>query len=355
MKTKFLSMIALCVAAFSFVSCSEEEPGGSEGGNGDNTNPTGTVKMTLEGKVDDGTKEGVYANIVYVNLEAQAQQQVARKSWHLAFYCGKDNRVVLNQALSRAVSSNMTDFAAVTVKEAEAAPNLAGGMTDFPKDKLVYDDCSGDLNKTAFGEIAADPAKSEVFFLASGDMKDRATWFKVKVTAEGNGYKIEYGNVNDKTAKTAKISKASDNLFIGFSLETGKVVNLPAKWDLSWSYAMATTTMPNGKVFPGQAQDVITVNNHLNVETAVVKINEVCSYADFKKADLAKVKFQKEANVIGSDWRTPPMPNATAGPKDDRFYVFKSGNNFYKLHFLHFCEADGGERGRTELEYEILK
>ena len=358
MKCKYFLATALCLAAFGFTSCSDDDDN-----NGGQENPEVTPqpqgdaqKMILKGKVADGTPEGVYANMVYVDFSENAQTTIGRKSWHLGFYCGDDFRVTLNQSLSRAASTGKTDFAAVNISDAEAAPELSAGMMTFPSDVAIVDNASRDLDKTIFGDIASDEAKSEVFLVATADLTERASWYKVKVTREQDGYKVEYGIVGDPAPKIAVIKKDASKTFVGFSLESGAAVELPQKWDLMWSNAIALNLMPNGREILGPASDVIATNSYNNVETALVNVEEVGKYADFTKADIDKVEFHKEANVIGTGWRTAPMPNATPGPRADRFYVIKDvEGNYYKLRFLHFCEEDGGERGCPELDYELLK
>ena len=80
-------------------------------------------------------------------------------------------------------------------------------------------------------------------------------------------------------------------------------------------------------------------------------------HADFKRADVASAEFQTEANTIGTNWRTPAMPGVeNPGVKADRFFVIKDcAENYYKLRFLKFGSGDDGERGRPQLEYELLK
>ena len=361
MNFKLFFACALSVVALGFTSCSDdddEKPGTEVPETPDvpEAQPDGPQKMILQGKVADGTPEGVYANMVYVDFSKNVQTGVARKSWYLGFYCGEDFHVTLNQSLARAASTGKTDFAAVSLKDAEAAPELSAGMMDFPSDVTISDNATRDLDKTIFGEIASDEAQSNVFLVATTDLKDRNSWFKVKVSRQENGYKVAYGRVNDTTPTVIVVKKESEKTFVGFSLETGAVVELPQQWDLMWSNAIALNKMPNGREILGPASDVIATNSYNNVETAVVMVEEVGKYADFTKEGLSKVKFQKEANVIGTAWRTAPMPNATPGPKADRFYVIKdTEGNYYKLRFLHFCEEDGGERGCPELEFELLK
>ena len=104
-------------------------------------------------------------------------------------------------------------------------------ITDAADQAEWIDDVTGDLSKTAFGEISATDANNKVFFVASADNKtntdgteNRSLWYKVKVTRSGNGYKVEYGKVEDTTPKTVEITKDPIYSFIGLSLETGEQV-----------------------------------------------------------------------------------------------------------------------------------
>mgnify|MGYP000446893094 CR=1 FL=1 len=139
--------------------------------------------------------------------------------------------------------------------------------------------------------------------------------------------------------------------------KSGEQVLQPAKskWDIMWAYAASSTMMASGPVI-SFTQDVITINNLGGAETAIV-MTDTKSYADFKRADVASAEFQTEANTIGTNWRTPAMPGVeNPGVKADRFFVIKDcAENYYKLRFLKFGSGDDGERGRPQLEYELLK
>ena len=322
-------------------------------------------KLTLEG--NDGAEK--YANMVYVDLSNNSQIQIKRKSWNLGFYCGDEFRVILNSSYATvAVASEKTDFAAVTLEDAQKAPNIAAGAMseDFSADWV--DDVEGDLTKTAFGMIAENAAENKVFFVASADNKtntdgteNRSLWYKVKVTRNGEGYRVEYGKVGDTTPKTVEIAKNPIYNFVGLSLESGEKVDAQAegkKWDIMWAYAAAVSQMASGPV-TSFSQDVVTSNSVGGVETAVVMVDEQTTYDNFKVTDItSKADFEKKANVIGTTWRTPAMPGVTnAGVKTDRFYVLKdSYGNYYKLRFTKFgTGTDGTERGRPEIEYALLK
>ena len=360
MNRKFILASALCMAALSFSACSEDEsdilPGPPDYELQEK--PTeGAYILTLQGKVDDGTKDGEYANMVYVDLSAELQEPVSRTSWHLGFYCGEVSRVTLNQSMSRVYSTHKTDFAAVSVADAETEgfPDLAGGMMTFDNEHVITDATDGDLEKTAFGDLSTDAAQSEVFLLGAEGL-DKADWYKVKVTAKGNDYWVEYGNINDNRAKQAIITKDPELSIIAFSLESGKVVTLPKQWDLMWSKSIALTTMPNGKRILGPSSDVVTSNRLGGVEVAEVHVENPQqireTFEAFTKDGIEGLEFKNNADALGTDWRLTPMPNAIApGPKADRFYVFKdTEGQYFKVRFLHFCEEDGGERGKPQLE-----
>ena len=358
MKTKFIFASALTLASLSFTACSEDEsdillePPVYE-----DEVTEGAFGMKLQGIIADGPSKGdMY--MVYVDLSKQEQVQVDPNSWHVGFSSGETPRVVLNQSLTRAYTTGKTKFADVTVEDAQAEgfPNLAGGMMDFPKDKMITDDTDRDLEKTVFGTISTDASTSEVFLVATAKLTDKSSWYKLKVTAAANGYMIEYGNINDAEPKTAIINKNTEKPIVAFSFETRKTVDIPSKWDIMWSSAMATTTMPNGKKILGPANDVVTSNRYDHVETAEVMIADVCTFEDFTSEHVSKLNFVKDADLMGTDWRVGGGPGSSPGPKSDRFYVIKdSQDNYFKLRFIHYHEADGGVRGMPEFEAAYLK
>ncbi|KAA6307716.1 hypothetical protein EZS27_040612, partial [termite gut metagenome] len=157
----------------------------------------GQLGFRLEGKSE--TED--YANSVYVDLSNDKQYPVDRKSWNLGFYCGDDFKVVLNGAYETvATASNKTDITAVTLADANDALDLAASTQsqtgNLPVE--VVDAFDGSLGGTVFGEISADDAKSNVFFVVSANTEhivygrpglvrspDRTQWYQVKVTRNG--------------------------------------------------------------------------------------------------------------------------------------------------------------------------
>jgi hypothetical protein len=312
--------------------------------------------QTLEGKSGDVA----YANSVYVDFSSNTQVAINRKNWDLGFYCGDDFRVVLNPAFATtATASTKTDITAVTIEDANAAIDIAATpMSDDGLSINVIDSFDGALTGTVFAAVSATESENKVYFVASEDNKtSRGQWYKVKVTRNGTGYKVQYAKVSETTIKTVEVSKNADNNFTFLSLTTGTVVSVePAakKWDIMWSYYVGSTM---GK--PYFMQDMVITNNVGGAE-AVEVLTSTVTYDNFKAANLTGLEFSKARNVIANNWRvTANMGGATGaiGIKADRFYVVKDPNgNYYKLRFLRMgLNNDGGERGRPVVEYELLK
>jgi hypothetical protein len=182
---------------------------------------------------------------------------------------------------------------------------------------------------------------------------DKSQWYKVKVTRNGEGYKVQYAQVSDPKTdiKEVTIPKTPGYNFTFFSLETEKTVSvepLKEKWDIVWGYNIAYTNIMGGR--PYYMQDLILINNIGGVEVAEVKTVDI-SYDSFNTSHLSPIIFLKERDAIADQWRS-----TDTGVYTDRYYVIKDPNdNYYKLRFLHFHAKDGGVRGRPEIAYQLIK
>src|SRR5699024_8999730 len=92
-------------------------------------------------------------NQVYVSLKSERQTVVRRDSWDLGFYSGDQFRVILNGSLKMfAGAIEATDIDAVNEDDFDTLkPKMA--LLSSGSDQFV-DDPSGDINKTAIGEIS---------------------------------------------------------------------------------------------------------------------------------------------------------------------------------------------------------
>ncbi|KAA6432639.1 hypothetical protein FEM33_23230 [Dyadobacter flavalbus] len=306
---------------------------------------------TLNGKVGDVT----YANSVYFDLSGNSQTGVDRKSWNLGFYSGPDFRVILNPACqSTAIATSKTDFSAVTLADS-AGVKLNHDPSDTASVHIV-DDWTGNITKTVIAAVSATDAENKVYLYSYEGNKSADKWFKVKISRNGEGYKVQYARLGSTAIKTLDVAKNADFNFAFASLETDKVVPVEPRtrsWDFSWSYS----TYNSGLNTPYWVQDYVGINHLGGVEAAQVMTATV-SYADFKESSIAATTFLKTGDVIGTKWRATAAPGSTtpAGVKTDRFYVIKdAAGNVYKLRFISYTSTDGGERGKPKLEYELVK
>ncbi len=301
--------------------------------------------------VSGATEESPYTNSVYVDMSGNKMTPVDRKSWNLGFYTGSEFRVVINpgyQATAKAIDK--TDLAAVTLADtADVELTFAIGEGSID----LVDDWTGDLTKTAIAEVSATDANNKVHLVSFEDSKAKDKWFKVRVTRNGSGYKVQYARIGETTIKTLDITKDPEYNFIFASLETDKVVSAePRKgsWDFQWAYS----TYNSGLDTPYWFQDFILINHLAGVEAAEVMISSTVTYANFTKANATALTLSKNRDAIGSKWRSGGGPSSGPAVRTDRFYVVKDPTgNYYKLRFTSLG-ADG-KRGNPEFDYVLLQ
>lgn len=343
---KFNSTIAIAVIALTVTACKKttEEPIIVAPPSDGNT-------LTLSGK----TAESNYANVVFADFSTDKQTAIDRKSWNIGFTSDGKFRVLLNASYqTTATATNKTDITGVTLADPGTAVNLNHDITD-PLTVSLVDYWDGDITKTAFAEVSATDAENKVYLLSFEGSKDKDKWFKIKVTRNGSGYKIQYARLGETAIKTLDISKNADYNLVFVSLENSKTVVVePTKtnWDISWSYS----TYNSGLGSPYWFQDFITINNLGSVSAAKI-LTTTKSYTAFAEADLTGVNFSSARDVIGSSWRTSPgQTGVGGGVKTDTFYIVKDGaGNVYKLKFNSYISGDGGERGKPVIEYKLVK
>ena len=322
-------------------------------------------QMTLEGKAADE----VYANVSYVDFSQNKQTLANRKSWTLGFYCGSEFRVFLNPSIAMAAGATAkSDFASVAVADTAGVPRLVAimmaGQLIAPQN---VDNPEGGLNNTAFAEIAANASDNKVYLVAfEGNSTRPEDYYKVKVTRSGEGYSVQYGKLGGGETKTVTIAKDADYNMVCVSFTDGSIVKPePRKWDIQWAYSTGLT-MAGGSLAAYFMQDYVSSNSLANTQVAEVVIpatednsdKKAAYFNNFDEAKLAALTFSTTRNTIGSNWReTAGMGGNPAGIKFDKFYVVKdSDGNYYKLRFLKMgIGSDGGERGRPQIEYKLVK
>lgn len=296
-------------------------------------------------------------NHVFVDFSNNVQSPVDRKIYDLKFASGNEFRVLLNNVTAwAAVKTNKTDINTV----GEADVNLANMQIGYGFGTLaMIDDVEGDITKNAMGEVSATEAENKVFLISTagvGFTPPAITAIKkIRVTRNGNGYTLQYADINATTFQTLNIEKNSAYNFRFASFANGLVNVEPAKdrWDIvySWGFYKAFDAEKNIWI-PYAYSDLVFSNNLGNVQVAEVMTSSV-SYANFAESNIAAVTFNAKSDAIGSKWRAT---QGTIGVLTDRFYVVKDGaGNVYKLKFVNFHPSDNGKRGYPNIEYKLVK
>src|SRR5690606_31017462 len=198
--------------------------------------PSDGSQMELDGGGGTGAP-----NSVYVDFSTDKQTAVPRVSWSLGFYTGSDYRVILNYASAEAaVALDRTDITQVSLDDTVGI-SLALGQGQGTMD--MVDDVYGDLSKTVIAAVSATDADNRVYLVKpeTASAADPATWYKIRISRNGEGYKLQYALLSATTIQTADISKDADYNFTFYSLESNNVVRVePEKteWDIQWSYGV---------------------------------------------------------------------------------------------------------------------
>lgn len=312
-------------------------------------------------------------NQVYVDLGGKAMYPIPRDSWDLAFYSGEDFRVKINGALYMAAgetSENNID----NIRESDVVSlqdKVKIGTFD-PANVAYIDDPSGDLNKTAIGEVKLNSADNKVYIVNLGSEPGKGDvaagsvditgaprgWMKIRVLRKDNGYVLQYAELNDSTHKEIEISKNAAYNFRFFSFNKNSIVDVePAKnkWDLNFTVFTNVVDQNGDPKGSYGFSDFIAINRYGGVESYKVTIPKEESadyYKKFSLADVKKDKLEKDLTVIGGTWRE--VANSKVLFKNVFYVVKDSKGNFYKMRMLSFMD-ESGRRGYPKFEYSLLR
>jgi hypothetical protein len=306
--------------------------------------PSDGSQLTLNGGGGTGSP-----NTVYVDFSSDSTATRARASWSLGFYGGSSFRIILNSftAMS-AVELAKTDISTVNIDDT-AGISMAIGQGAGTLGMI--DDVFGDLTKTVIDEVSATASSNHVYLVKpeNASAADPATWYKILITRNGDGYTLKYAKLKETTIKTANINKDNNFNFTFFSLDNGTTINVEpkkAEWDIAWSYGAYYT-----QTIPYFFSDLVVINQYAGVTAAKVDSTTV-SYNNFTEANIATQTFVATRDAIGSTWRA----TTGNGIYKNFYYIVKDANsNYYKLKFVSMGLNDGGTRGYPVIEYKLVK
>lgn len=357
------TFLSLTFALLALASCSSDDNNTYE-------------KPASEGAVLQPTVGGPnQPNQVYLDLSSEDETAVNRASWDFGFSSGSDFRVVINGALKMAVKKLETSD--ITLPQTSDS-NVAVGAGTNAASNGYCDNPTGVLSGagagigTAIAEVSATDADNKVYLVNMGFAVSTATpntgsvsidgdsrgWKKVRILRNGNGYKIQYADLDSATFQEKTITKEADFNFTFFSLTSGNTVAVEpkkGKWDLN------LTTFTNYVNFGSEVtygySDFIVSNMKGGTKVYQVLTADGGTYGNFNRANVVEANFAASATdqrIIGSNWRNGGGPSSLPSVKTDRFYVVKDAEgNYYKIRFLAMTN-DQGVRGYPTIEYAIL-
>lgn len=357
MNYKSIKISALAaLLALGFASCKDKDPIIAPG-------PSTGKTIQLQG-IAEGEAGTSALNSVYIDFSTDEVKTVRRDGWDLGFYSGSKNRVIINNTSSAtAVVTDKTNIADVSAADTIGVKTNFSMMDMSPTDMELIDNIAGDINKTVIPEVKATGNKVIIINRGTGNGIAVRDYYKIQLQLLANGnYKLTYAKLDATTTNTIEISKDAEYNFTLFSFDKG-IVEKPKKknWDIVWTATILKTMMGPDEV-PYAYSDMVGINYLANTQV-VEKVydDEAQAAADYEKyslADLPTESFSNDRWYIGSNWRKTVAPGSStpAGTIKTKFYIIKdSDGNAYKLKFISFTAEDGGERGRPEIKYELLK
>lgn len=324
--------------------------------------PGSTMKVNGLVGSEPGTAAG---NMVFIDLSKDQQMPLERASWDLAFYCGNQNRVMINNTTAAmAVVLDKINLDEVTAADVSGQTFEVDITDPNPATFLKLDDLGGDLSKTVIPEITATASKVVVIGRGTGGGTPRRDLVKAQFKLTANGeYEVKWSKIGEQNYQTATIAKDEAYHFKYVSFDNGLLTTAePNKfsWDIVWGTSIYQT-LNGGAMAAYIFSDMVAVNYLSGVSTVEKIYNDDAAATEaFNTYTLAEARAETFDNyrwAIGANWRRTAAPGVTdAGVDKKRFYIVKDPQgNYYKLKFLRFSAEDLGTRGNPEFRYELLK
>ena len=335
----------------------------------DNANIQGNVSHELS---DSAYLGGVFhptiggpnePNQVYIDLSSNKETVVRRDTWDLGFYGGEEFRVSINGSLYMAVSPlPNTDINSVNSESVAALQPVVAVGTFDPKNIAYVDGLSGNILETAISEISEDDFNNPVYLVnlgvEIGTVQPNAGsvaiageprgWKKIRILRNGNGYILQYADLDATSYNEISISKDADFNFTFFSFKTNRIVNVePQKlqWDMAFTVFTNSITGAGSYGFSD-----FCLHNRKGGITSYSLVDNNITYENFTATDIDDSLLQESQIVIGSSWRN--VFDGTAN--SNIYYVLKdANNNYFKIRFLDLVN-ESGERGYPRFEYTLI-
>jgi hypothetical protein len=262
----------------------------------------------------------------------------AFNDWDLGFESnGPGHHIILNTSkFMYAGNTGSTDFHGITT-------NIC--------DTMVYDDSSGDLNKTAIGDWAdfTEPSNPvyhrKVYIIDLGADNNGVPFGSKKITIDSlvnNIYSIHFSNLDGSDEYHAEVAADPERSFTLFSFSNGgTVVNgWPAgsSWDLCFTQYSTILYDDSNVATPYLVRGV-----YINMNGTSAARDTINSFYDITANDISDYTFSSAQDIIGYDWKDYEDNSYNINP--NIFYIIKDQlGAYYKLKFAGFYN-NTGERG----------
>ena len=304
-------------------------------------------------------------NQVYFDLSAGQYTTSLRTNWDVGFYGGDNFRVVINGSIGMAVKQ----LATTNIDAVQTSNALVAIGTFNPANAAYIDNPNGFLSATAIAEVSANDADNKVYLVNMGlsvptipagtggvSVTGPARgWKKVRVLRDGNGYKLQYADLNATTHTEVAIAKDPAYNFTYFSLQNNATATIEpekATWDLNF------TTFTN--IIEGAGSyfysDFVITNAKGGTRVYQVNTSDV-AYDNFTAANLVtddarlKTDTEQDQRIIGANWRNVIPVQLYS----DRYYIIKDpAGHIYKLRFTALLSQQG-ERGNPSFQYALVQ
>jgi hypothetical protein len=218
-------------------------------------------------------------------------------------------------------------------------------------DTMVYDDSSGDLNKTAIGDWAdfsdsANPVYTgDVYIIDLGVDNNGVSYGTKKVTFdsfENDTYTVHFSNLDGSDEHTSEVVTDIERSFTLFSFNAGGAV-VPIQpvmtgWDLCFTQYSTILYDDNNVATPYLVRGVYS-----NMNGTTAARDTINSFNDIGLEDISNYTFSSAQDAIGYKWKDFKDDSYKINP--DIFYIIKDNlGEYYKLKFSGFYNGNG-ERG----------
>jgi len=278
----------------------------------------------------------MYENQIWFNL--QDTSVVSANSflaWDLGFESnGTGHHIILNTSrFMYAGNTESTDFY---------------GITSNTCDTMMYDDSSGDLNKTAIGEWAdfTDPGNpvypKEVYIIDLGYDNNGLPFGLKKVifdNYENDTYSIHFSNLDGTDEHSFQISVDPERSFTLFSFKDGGSMVPVQPTDIEWDICLTQYSTILFDDFNVATPYLVrgVYSNSAGTSAASDSIN---SFYDITINDIDNYTLSSDQDAIGYEWKDYKNDSYKINP--DIFYIIKDQRGmYYKLKFTGFYNTAG--------------